>query len=61
MNATELKTKTKAELNETLLSLLEKQFQLRMHKGITENPKTHLFKEVRKDIARVKTVLRDAK
>ncbi|PIZ03576.1 MAG: 50S ribosomal protein L29 [Gammaproteobacteria bacterium CG_4_10_14_0_8_um_filter_38_16] len=61
MNAKELKTKSKAELNELMLTLLEEQFQLRMHKGLSENPKTHLFKEVRRNIARVKTVLRDTK
>ena len=59
MKSTELKTKSKAELKTVLVSLLEEQFQLRMHKGITESPKTHLFKKVRRNIARVKTVLRD--
>ena len=54
---TELKTKSKSELNETLLSLLQEQFQLRMKKGVTESPKTHLIKNVRRDIARVKTAL----
>ncbi|OGT39510.1 MAG: 50S ribosomal protein L29 [Gammaproteobacteria bacterium RIFCSPHIGHO2_12_FULL_36_30] len=57
MNTEELRKKNKAELNETLLTLLKEQFQLRMQKGVTENPKTHLFKNIRKDIARVKTIL----
>jgi large subunit ribosomal protein L29 len=57
MKMTELKTKSKSELNETLLSLLQEQFQLRMKKGVTESPKTHLIKNVRRDIARVKTAL----
>lgn len=57
MKATELKNKSKLELNDMLVTLLEEQFQLRMRKSITENPKTHLFSKVRKDIARIKTVL----
>ena len=59
MKVAELKNKSKSELETSLLSLLEEQFQLRMHKGIAESPKTHLFKKVRRDIARIKTVLRD--
>src|SRR3990167_7288931 len=58
MNTEELRKKNKAELNETLLTLLKEQFQLRMQKGVTENPKTHLFKNIRKDIARVKKIVR---
>ena len=61
MNTSELRKKTKVELNESLLSLLKEQFQLRMQKGITENPKTHLFKNIRKDIARIKTILNESK
>lgn len=59
MKAAELKTKSKAELQSMLISLLEEQFQLRMQKGVTESPKTHRFQAVRKDIARIKTVMRD--
>ncbi|OGT41925.1 MAG: 50S ribosomal protein L29 [Gammaproteobacteria bacterium RIFCSPHIGHO2_12_FULL_40_19] len=58
MKATELRKKTKKELNEMVLSLLQEQFQLRMHKGMTEAPKHHLFKKVRKDVARIKTILK---
>jgi len=59
MSATELRTKTKIELNELLLAKLQEIFQLRMQKGIAESPKTHLFKKLRKEIARVKTVLNE--
>ena len=58
MKAAELRKKTKTELNEMVLSLLQEQFQLRMNKGATETPKLHLFKKVRRDIARVKTILK---
>lgn len=57
MKMGELKNKSKKELNESLITLLQEQFQLRMKKSLTESPKTHLFKEVRKNIARIKTVL----
>jgi large subunit ribosomal protein L29 len=57
MNTVELRKKTKGELNEVLLTLLKEQFQLRMQKGIVESPKTHLFKNLRKNIARIKTIL----
>lgn len=60
MKAIDLKKKSKAELNELIITLLQEQFQLRMKKGVTESPKTHLFKNIRKNIARVKTVLREA-
>ncbi|MCX7120220.1 MAG: 50S ribosomal protein L29 [Gammaproteobacteria bacterium] len=57
LKITELKTKSKLELNDLLIGKLQEQFQLRMQKGVSESPKTHLFKEVRKDIARIKTFL----
>ena len=55
----ELKNKTKSELNESLLTLLQEQFQLKMKKGVAESLKTHLFKKTRKDIARIKTILNE--
>ena len=60
MNMKELKNKSKAELNERLIALLQEQFRLRMQKGVAESPKTHLFKNVRRDIARVKTILNES-
>ena len=57
MNTAELRKKSKPELNEALLGLLKEQFQLRMQKGIVESPKTHLFKQIRQSIARIKTIL----
>lgn len=59
MKATDLKTKTKDELNNELHALLKEQFNLRMQKGMGETPKTHSFKRVRKDIARVKTIMNE--
>ena len=57
MNIQELREKSVADLQADLKSLLGKQFKLRMQKGMGETPKTHLFKEVRRAIARVKTLI----
>lgn len=57
MNTTELKSKSVKELNSYLLDLLKEQFNLRMQKGVSEAPKFHLYKNVRRNIARVKTIL----
>ncbi len=57
MKAEELRKKTKADLEKALTELYKKQFELRMAKGNGQMTKPHLLKEVRRDIARVKTVL----
>ena len=57
MKAHELKEKSVAELKEELTSLLKEQFNLRMQNALGESPKPHYFKKVRRNIARVKTVL----
>lgn len=58
MNTKELKSKSQAELNEQLEALLKNQFDLRMAKGNGQLTKVNVLKEVRRDIARVKTILR---
>ncbi|NRA72875.1 MAG: 50S ribosomal protein L29 [Gammaproteobacteria bacterium] len=57
MNAAELKEKSVEELNEALLELLREQFNLRMQNSTGQLAQTHLIKNVRRDIARVKTIL----
>lgn len=57
MKANELRKKSEAELKEELLGLLREQFNLRMQKGTGQLGSPARFKAVRKDIARVKTVL----
>ncbi len=61
MQAKELKTKDLAELQEELNKLLQKQFDLRMARGNGQLTKLHLMREVRRDIARVRTVMNQAK
>jgi len=57
MKASELKDKSVEDLNKDLLELAREQFNLRMQKGTGQLTKPHLLKEVRRNIARVKTVL----
>ncbi len=59
MKAQELRGKSADELKEQLHSLLREQFQLRMRKVTGQLSQTHLLKQLRRDIARVKTVLND--
>jgi large subunit ribosomal protein L29 len=57
MKASELRKKNVDELRQELLALLREQFNLRMQKATNQSTKTHLFRRVRRDIARVKMVL----
>ena len=57
MNASELRAKGLAELREELHNLLKEQFNLRMQQGSGQLAKPHLFREVRRNIARTKTIM----
>jgi large subunit ribosomal protein L29 len=57
MKASELQGKTSDELQETLHDLLKEQFNLRMQRGTGQFSRPHLMKDVRRNIARVKTVM----
>lgn len=59
MKALDLRSKNKDELNNELLALLKEQFNLRIQKGSGQTLKAHLFKKVRREIARIKTVLKE--
>lgn len=59
MKVTELKEKTALELKDELLRLRKEQFGLRMQKASGQLGQTHMMKEMRRDIARVKTVLEE--
>ena len=58
MKANELRGKSAQELNEQLLGLLRDQFNLRMQKATGQLGQSHLLSQVKRDIARVKTVLK---
>jgi large subunit ribosomal protein L29 len=57
MEAKDLRGKTPIELKEELLKLRREQFNLRMQRATGQMARPDQFGKVRKDIARVKTVL----
>ncbi|ASK77993.1 50S ribosomal protein L29 [Paraphotobacterium marinum] len=57
MNTQDLRSKSVEELNTELVNLLREQFNLRMQLASGQTQQTHTLKTVRKNIARVKTVL----
>lgn len=59
MSASEYRTKSVDELNKEKLELLREQFNMRMQNGTGELAKPHLLKKVRRDIARINTVLNE--
>ena len=61
MKASELRTKGVAELKEELKALLRAQFSLRMQLSTQQTNKIHELRKVRRDIARVQTVMQQVK
>ncbi|PKO29595.1 MAG: 50S ribosomal protein L29 [Betaproteobacteria bacterium HGW-Betaproteobacteria-7] len=59
MKATELRTKSVDELNKELLDLLKAQFGLRMQLATQQLSNTSQMSKVRRDIARVRTLIRE--
>ncbi len=59
MKAAELRSKSTAELEEELFELRREQFNLRMQQGTGQLTRPDQFRKVRRNIARVKTVLRE--
>jgi large subunit ribosomal protein L29 len=52
-----MKGKTVVELRDELTGLLQEQFNLRMQKGMGQMTNIHELRRVRRDIARIKTVM----
>ena len=59
MKASELRMKSADELNKELLELLKAQFSLRMQKATQQLSNFSQIGKVRRDIARVRTLLRE--
>ena len=57
MKASELRSKSVDELNEELLKLRREHFNLRMQRATGQMTRPHEYGRVRKDIARIKTVM----
>lgn len=61
MKAADVKALSADQLNEELAKLKKEQFNLRFQAATGQVEKTHRVNEIRKDIARIKTVLRAKK
>jgi large subunit ribosomal protein L29 len=57
MNANDLRTKTDDELSDQLISLKKEQFNLRFQKASGQLENTARVRAVRREVARVKTLL----
>jgi|Laugrespbdmm15sd_2_1035082.scaffolds.fasta_scaffold277401_1 large subunit ribosomal protein L29 len=57
MKVNELREKTVAELNDQLNTLYREQFTCRMQKSTGQLAQSHMTGKIRKDIARVKTII----
>jgi large subunit ribosomal protein L29 len=61
MKAEELRDKTVEELQSQLQELYKDQFNNRMQNSMGQLGQNHLVKDVRKDIARIKTLISEKK
>jgi large subunit ribosomal protein L29 len=61
MKASELREKSPEELEKTLMELRQEQFNLRMQQGTGQLTRPSEMNQVRKDIARVKTIINEQK
>ncbi|MBI2792353.1 MAG: 50S ribosomal protein L29 [Gammaproteobacteria bacterium] len=57
MKTTELRQQNKSTLKTTLDELAKKQFKLKMQLGSGQLAANHQIRQVRRDIARVKTIM----
>ena len=61
MKASEIRQKSATELGELLVDLRKQQFDLRMQLGTGQLAEPHKLRQVRRDIARIKTVLNSSR
>ncbi|WP_373510017.1 50S ribosomal protein L29 [Thiocapsa sp.] len=61
MKANDLRKRSPEELQKELMSLLREQFNLRMQRGTGQLSKPSQMKAVRREIARVKTIMGEQK
>lgn len=57
LNISDLNAKSAEELQQQLLELRKEQFALKMSRATGQEMKVHQFKQVRRNIARVKTAI----
>lgn len=59
MKAADLRNKSAQELEAELLKVLEEQFKQNMQKATGQLAQTHVLKQSKKNVARIKTVLKE--
>ena len=59
MKAIELKQKSTAELGDLLLDLRREQFSMRMQQAGGQAGRPHQIRQIRRDIARIKTIINE--
>lgn len=59
MKASEVREQNTEQLQGELLELYREQFKMRMQKGTGQPPRPDRFGKIRKDVARIKTVLNE--
>jgi len=57
--AAEMRTKSATELKDELVELRKEEFGLRMKRGTGQLSDTARFKKIRRDVARIKTILNE--
>ncbi len=57
MKTSELREKSVDELQSEMTALLKEQFNLRMQRGSGQDVKPHLFKNAKRGVARIKTLI----
>lgn len=57
MKVAELRKKSLDELNQMLKDIYKEKLNLRMSRGVQQNPKPHLFRKARLGVARIKTII----
>ena len=57
MEISDIKEKTVSELEIELVRLRKEHFNLRMQRASEQLPQTHLLRQTKRDIARVKTII----
>ena len=60
MDAKELRSKKAPELADELVKLRKEQFSMRLQRATGQSPKPDQFSKVRRNIARLKTIMREA-
>lgn len=57
MSASEFRKLSEQQLQDELSALRKEQFSLRMQRGSGQTVKTHLFSQIRRKVAQIKTIL----